>query len=330
MTADARPVLVAPDSFKGTLSAPQVAMAIGQGLDRAGVIGDLAPAADGGEGTQEVLLGRLGGEASRARVHDPLGREIDAELALLADGHTAIVEAAKASGLGLLAPDERDAEATSSDGTGELIAAAVLAGAARITVCVGGTASTDGGAGAIDALQQAGGLRGAHLTVLCDVRTPFELAAERFAPQKGADAAAIRRLRTRLERLATRLPRNPCGEAGTGAGGGLAGGLWAAFGADLRPGAPFVLDALGFDRRLRSARAVIVGEGTLDRTTLEGKVAYEAAMRARQIGVPAHAIVGANALGHFDARILDLQEIIEAQSLSAIARAAEELARRAW
>ena len=316
-----RPVLVAPDSFKGTLAAPVVAAAIGRGLGRAGLPADLAPVADGGEGTMAVLVERLGGELVSAAAHDPLGRPITASFALLAGGQRAIVEVAAASGLALVEPEHRDAEAASSAGTGELIAAAVDAGATHVLVAAGGSASTDGGAGAIGALRDAGGLRGARISVLCDVRTPFERAAIVFAPQKGADAAAVERLSARL--AAFGLPREvPM----SGAAGGLAGGLWASLDAALLPGAGYVLGALDFDRRMLAARAVIVGEGRLDATSLQGKIAAEIATRARQHVVPAHAIVGSAAIDRFDARILDLQEIREAGDEVSIEAAAYALA----
>jgi glycerate kinase len=311
-------VLVCPDAFKGTLRATQVAGAIGRGLELAGLEPpDLCPIADGGEGTLEVLLTALGGETSAARVTDPLGRPITAGYGLIEDGGTAIVEVAAASGLAL---GEGRAEEASSFGTGELVIAAVEAGAEVVLVAAGGSATTDGGAGAIEAIEAGGGLQGARVVVLCDVRTPFEEAALRFAPQKGADAAAVERLTQRLEDMG--LPR---GVPMTGAAGGLAGGLRHTFGARLEPGAPFVLEALGFDARMRAARAVITGEGRIDRTTLEGKAAGEVAVRARQAGVPAHAIVGANALDAFDQRILDLQTIREAGTPEALQRAAREL-----
>jgi len=321
MAIGARPVLVAPDSFKGTLSAPEVAEAIGRGLEREGLAVDLAPVADGGEGTMDVLLGRNGGERLTVRATDPLGRAVDADLALFADGRTAIVEVAQASGLALVAAADRDAEAATSAGTGELIAAAAEAGARHVLVAAGGSATTDGGLGAIEALEARGGLRGGRITVLCDVRTPFERAAATFGPQKGADPAAVARLEARLDAFG--LPR---GVPMTGAAGGLAGGLWWRLGAQLVPGAPYVLDALDFDRRLDAARAVIVGEGRLDQTSLQGKIAAEIATRARQIGVPAHAIVGSVALSRFDARILDLQEIVEATDEREIEAAAAALA----
>jgi glycerate kinase len=324
-----RSLLVAPDAFKGSFSAPQVAAAIGRGLEAGGLAPpDLCPVADGGEGTLGVLLASLGGTTEGVEASDPLGRAVPAGFGVLQDGVTAIVEVAEASGLDRVAEHERDAEAATSRGTGELIAAAARAGAELILVAAGGSATTDGGIGAIDAIERAGGLDRATLVVLCDVRTTFEEAATRFAPQKGADQAAVRRLQARLRRVAGRLPRDPRGRPMTGAAGGLAGGLWAAFGARLEPGAPFVLDALDFDTRLRRARGVVVGEGSLDRSTLEGKAAFEIATRARQAGVPAHAIVGRNDLDPFDARIMDLQIILEAGDEGALEAAGAELAAR--
>src|ERR1700759_2522224 len=156
MPVRAPPVLVAPDSFKGTFAAAQVAGAIGRGLERAGLMPpDLCPVADGGEGTLDVLLTRLGGELVAAEVQDPLGRPVRAAFALLEDGGTALVEMAAASGLDLVAEDERDAWAASTYGTGELIVAAARAGAPVILVAVGGSATTDGGAGALEAIAEA-------------------------------------------------------------------------------------------------------------------------------------------------------------------------------
>jgi len=324
---DPRAVLVAPDAFKGTFSAAQVAAAIGRGLEAAGCVPpDLCPVADGGEGTLSVLLTALGGETRGAEVRDPLGRPVRAGFGLVEDGATAIVEMAEASGLGRVAAAERDPEAASSYGTGELISAAIDAGASVVLVAAGGSATTDGGAGAIAAIEERGGLRGAALVVLCDVRTPFEQAAAVFAPQKGADPACVQRLTDRLDALASSLPRDPRGVLGGGAAGGLAGGLWAAFGAVLEPGAPFVLDAVGFDARMRAARAVVVGEGRLDDSSLAGKITGEAATRARQAGVPCHAIVGVNALDRFGARIIDLQAVLEASTLAEIEAAGSALA----
>jgi glycerate 2-kinase len=320
-------LLVAPDAFKGTLSAPRVAAAIGRGLEDAGLPPpDLCPVADGGEGTLEVMLPALGGQTGGACVSDPLGRPVNAGFGLLEDGELALLEVAAASGLALVAEDERDAEAASSRGTGELIVAAAQAGASVILVAAGGSATTDGGRAAIEAIREAGGLGGAQLVVLCDVRTPFEDAARVYGPQKGADATAVRRLTRRLERFGQTLPRDPRGVPMSGAAGGLAGGLWAAFGARLEAGAPFVLDALRFDERMRDSRAVVVGEGALDATTLQGKIAFEIATRARQRGVPAYAIVGADRLGSFEARIMDLQVVLEAGTPAQLRAAGRQLA----
>jgi glycerate 2-kinase len=321
-------VLVAPDSFKGTFRAPQVAAAIGRGLERAGFSVDLAPAADGGDGTLEVLLLALGGETAACKVHDPLGRATTAGFGLLADGSGAVVEMASASGLALVAEDERDAEAASTYGTGELIMGAVDAGAEVVFVSVGGSATTDGGAGALEAIEDAGGLRGTKLVVLSDVRTPFEDAAVVYGPQKGADSAAVGRLTKRLHKLAGGFARDPRTRPMTGAAGGLAGGLWSQLQAELVPGAPFVLDALEFDARLREARAVVTGEGRIDEQTLQGKLVGEVATRARQRGVPCHAIVGSSELDRFGRRLLDVDTVTEAATLEEIEAAAAALGDR--
>jgi glycerate kinase len=328
MLAERPPIVLAPDSFKGTFRASEVAAALERGLEASGWPCDRCPVADGGEGTMEVLLVALGGETTAAEVHDPLGRPVRAGFALVEDGGTAIVETAAASGLGLVGEDERDPLAASSAGTGELIAAAVDAGAQVVLVGVGGSATTDGGAGAVAALLDAGGVRGARLVVLCDVRTPFERAAEEYGPQKGADADAVKRLARRLRDQAGGLPRDPTGVPMTGAAGGLAGGLWAAFDAKLVPGASFVLDALGFDQRARAARAVVTGEGRLDRQSLYGKAVGEVAVRCRQRGVPCHAVVGADGLPPFEHRLLDLASVDEATTLADIEAAARALGER--
>jgi glycerate kinase len=323
-----RPVLVAPDSFKGTFRAAEVAAAVGRGLERAGLMPpDLCPLADGGEGTMEALLLALGGETVAADVHDPLGRPLRAAFGLVEDGGTAVLEMAAASGLGLIAEDERDAWAASTYGTGELICAAVDAGAQVILLGVGGSATTDGGAGAVEAIEEHGGLAGARIVVLTDVRTPFEGAPSVFGPQKGADPAMVERLEQRLDQLARRLPRDPRGVPMTGAAGGLSGGLWATHGAVLEQGAPWILDALGFDERMRAARAVVTGEGRLDEQTLEGKLVGEIGTRTRQAGVPLHAIVGTDRLDAFGKRMIDLQVVQEATDIAELEAAGETLGR---
>jgi len=320
-----RTVLVAPDAFKGTMSAPEIAAALGRGLNRAGREVELCPVADGGEGTLDALLPALRADRCTVTVEDPLGREIDASFALA--GKHAIVETAAASGLGLVAPDERDPTAASTYGTGQLIACAAAAGARHVYVGVGGSATTDGGAGAIRAIRKAGGLNRVRIVVLCDVRTPFEDAARVYGPQKGADRDTVKRLTRRLHATAARLPRDPRGVPMTGAAGGLSGGLWAAFDAELVPGAAFVLDAIDFDRRLRASRGVITGEGRLDHQSLVGKAVSEVATRARQAGVPCFAVVGQNELDAFGQRILDLQAVLEAGTPAELERAGKQLAR---
>jgi glycerate kinase len=314
-------VLVAPDSFKGTLSASSVAAAIAHGLREGGREAVELPIGDGGEGTMDAL----GGEAHTTTASDPLGRPVQARFSLVDDGQTGVVEMAEASGLRLVAEDERDAWAASTHGTGELIVAAVEAGARRVVVAVGGSATTDGGAGALEVLDEAG--IEVPITVLCDVRTVWEDAPRVFGPQKGAsDARTIKRLERRLDSLADKAPRDPRGVPMTGCAGGLSGGLWAFRGAKLVPGAAYVLDAIGFDDRMREARFVVTGEGKLDAQTLEGKACAEVATRARQGGVACHAVVGRNELDEFRARVLDFGLVIEATDESELEAAGRRLA----
>jgi glycerate kinase len=317
------PVVVAPDKFKGTMSAAEVASAIAAGLRDGGRNADELPVADGGEGTAEALLRALGGEWVEAGTTDALGRPIGGRLALLQDGR-AVVEAAEASGLARIPAGERDAFAATTGGTGELIVAACEAGASHVLIAVGGTATTDGGAGALEALDEAG--VDPKLTVICDVRTPYEHAARIFAPQKGADPPTVKRLAKRLDVFGAKAPRDPRGVPLTGAGGGLAGGLYAYRNATLVPGAPFVLDALGFDARMRAAAFVVTGEGRLDEQTLEGKAAGEVAVRCRQAGVACHAIVGQAAIDDFSIRVLALDGLLEAGDAPSLRRAGRELA----
>jgi glycerate kinase len=317
-------VLVAPDSFKGTFSAAEVAAAVARGLRAGGREAVELPIGDGGEGTMDALVTALGGEVRGTTVRDPLGRPVKARFALVDGGRTGIVEMAEASGLRLVAEDERDAFAASTTGTGELIAAAVEAGARSVVVAVGGSATTDGGAGALEALDEAG--VDPAITVVCDVRTAWEDAARVFGPQKGADRLTVKRLERRLDALAQRAPRDPRGVPMTGGAGGLSGGLWAFRGAKLVPGAGYVLDAIGFDDHMRAARFVVTGEGRLDAQTLEGKACAEVATRARQGGVGCHAVVGTNDLDGFRARVLDFGLVIEASTEAELEAAGRRLA----
>lgn len=317
-------VLVAPDSFKGTFAAAEVAAAIGEGLTAVGCDVDLCPVADGGEGTAEILGAQLGGERRVARARDPLGRPIKA--AWTSIGATAAIDVAAASGLTLLAADERDPLRASTGGTGDLMLAARDAGAAEILLAAGGSATVDGGAGILEALAAGGGLGTTSLRVLCDVDTPFERAAAVYGPQKGASTPAlVTELERRLERLADSWPRDPRGLPMGGAAGGLAGGLWAALGADLRNGAEEVLRTVDFDRRANLADAIVVGEGQLDDQTLNGKIAAAAASHSSS---PAHAIVGRSLLTPTQARTLGLHSVQEATDRPALVAAGAALGRR--
>ena len=317
-------VLVAPDSFKGTLAAPAVAAAVARGLRSAGREAVELPVGDGGEGTLDALAASLPGlELRSAEVPDPLGRPVEARYGLFDGGRRAVVETAEASGLRLVAEGERDAWAASTRGTGELIARAWADGAREVLVCVGGSATSDGGAGALAALDAAGAEP--KLVVACDVRTAWEDAARVFGPQKGADAATVKRLERRLSALAARAPRDPRGVPMTGCAGGLSGALWAWRGATLVPGAAHILDAVDFDARMRAARFAVTGEGQIDEQTLQGKLVCEVATRARQAGIACHAVVGRDALDDFGERVIDLGLVIEAGDERALEAAGRRL-----
>ncbi|MEJ7876104.1 MAG: glycerate kinase [Solirubrobacterales bacterium] len=318
-------VLVAPDSFKGTLTASDVAEALAGGFESVGWSADRCPLADGGEGTGEVLMDALGGETVPIEASDPLGRPVDAVYRSLGDGATAVVEVAEASGLGRLADDELDPLATTSRGTGELIVSAARE-AAVVLVAVGGSATNDGGLGALAAISEAGGLGDTRLVCLCDVTTPWEHASRVFGPQKGADRSAVAKLEARLDRLAAELPRDPRGVPRSGAAGGLAGGLWAALGASLEHGASYVCDAVGIDERIDRADLVIGGEGRLDETTLEGKVLAELSDRCAQAGKPLVAVVGQDASGPELRARLGLSSVVEACDATGLRAAALSLA----
>ncbi|GAB3675883.1 glycerate kinase [Angustibacter aerolatus] len=316
--------MLAPDAFKGTMSADVVARALAEGVAEAGGEPVRCPLADGGEGTAEVLRAALGGDLVEVVATGPLGDPVPASFVLAADG-TAVVETATASGLHLVHPGPGTAEAATTTGTGELLVAAARAGAQRILLGVGGSATTDGGLGALQAVRAGGGQLGAHLTVLCDVRTPYERAAEVYGPQKGADAETVARLTSRLLATAAWLPRDPRGRPMTGAAGGLSGALWADLGAELVPGVPAVLDAVGFDALLGGADLVLTGEGRLDAQTAEGKVVAGVARRAAAKGVPVHAVVGRCDLDDAGLAVLGLAGAVEAGDPGALRSAARTL-----
>jgi glycerate kinase len=283
-------VVVAPDKFKGTAGASALASAIGAALVSSGHEVDVFPMADGGEGFLEAL----GGANRMTTVMGPLGEPVEAGWRL-AKG-TAVIEMATAAGLVLVGgPEENDAIEASTRGVGELIVTAVEAGARRIVLGVGGSATTDGGLGALKAMHPTQRFRGIDLFVACDVRTRFVDAAEVFAPQKGATSSQVALLRRRLERLAQVYKMETGVDVtevdGSGAAGGLAGGLLT-IGAKLISGFEFVADELGLDEAIEGADLVITGEGFLDEESFDGKVVGGVAALCAEFDVPCLAIVG--------------------------------------
>jgi glycerate kinase len=283
-------VVAAPDKFKGTASAAELAAAIAGAARACGWRCDEVPMADGGDGTLDVL----GGANRTTLVSGPLGDPVRAGWRLVR-GH-AVIEMAAASGLDLVGGAEgNDPMAASTSGTGELIAAALDAGARHVLVGVGGSATTDGGLGALRALSPFPRMRGVEIVVACDVTTRFLDAAELFAPQKGATPNQVELLRRRLERLA-QIYRDEHGIDvtvldGGGAAGGLAGGL-AAIGARLTSGFDAVAEHLHLEDVLEDADLVVTGEGFLDEQSFDGKVVGGVVEMAAGLGVPVLAVAG--------------------------------------
>lgn len=298
-----RRLVAAPDKFRGSLSAPQVVAAVRAAAEPLGwdVVG--LPMADGGEG----MLDAFGGPNRSSTVTGPLGAPVDAAWRLGDDG-VAVIESAAASGLSLAGGSAgNDPMAATSRGTGELVAEAILAGAKRVIVGLGGSAMTDGGRGAVEAvLHDLGGRRpvdlGVELLVACDVQTVMEDAASVFGPQKGADAAQIedltRRLRQTLADYVERFGDDLTGrgiDLATAAGGGAAGGLGAGLmvlGGTLVPGFRLVADQLGLDAALAAADVVVTGEGALDAESFNGKVVGGVVETARRHGLHVLVIAG--------------------------------------
>ena len=325
-------IVIASDSFKGSLSSQEVARAAAAG------IGNLWPdceticmnIADGGEGTAGTLTEALGGYIVRTEASDPLGRRIWAEYGITeTDGSkTAIIEMSQASGLTHLTPDERNPLLTSTYGTGEMIIDAIGRGCRRFMVGIGGSATNDGGCGMLEALGfrfigkdgmiitgLCGGMLGeiasidgsrvtkevfeAKFTVACDVDTVFcgpEGAAAVFGPQKGATPEAVAELEDGMQNL-NKVIRKDYGLdlseiPGSGAAGGLGGAFKTFLGATLERGIDMVLDAAGFDHAIKGADLIITGEGKIDNQTPKGKVVSGITERARKAGIPVIAIAG--------------------------------------
>lgn len=311
--------LIAPQEFKGTLTASEAAEALRSGLHQEApdVILDVAPLADGGPGTVDALLAGTTGERRVLTVQGPLGQPVEAAYAVLENGRTAIIEMAAASGLSLLRPEERDARRASTYGTGELMRAALDAGCSRLIVGLGGSATNDGGAGALTALGYRfldsegkqlppGGaaLRrmarvdtsGAHprltdveLLAATDVTAPLlgpNGASRLFGPQKGADPQAVEDLEEALAFFAQGLAPEFIRVPGAGAAGGLAYGLAVLAGANIVSGYGLVARALHLERRVAVADVVLTGEGRFDRQTALGKGPAALARSGKELGKP--------------------------------------------
>jgi glycerate kinase len=333
-------IVVAPDKFKGSLTAPQVAEAIARGLHAAdpSVTIDQCPMADGGEGTVEALVAATGGRLLDRRVTGPLPElRVNATFGMLGDGKTAVVEMAAASGLALLKTEERNPLNTTTFGTGELLVAAAEMGAEHIILGIGGSATVDGGIGCLQAcglpvILKSGELvapteplcgrdlesvimikhgRGSpvervRVTVACDVTNPLfgpNGAAAVFGPQKGATPSQVRWIDQALEELATRTGKLAhAATPGAGAAGGLGFAMLAYLGATLRSGAQIMIEATRLRERLIGADLCITGEGRLDRQSLSGKAPIAVARVCKEIGIPCVALVGSIGEGTDDAR----------------------------
>ena len=316
-------IAAAVDKFKGTASAFDVARSIGHACWDLGFDCDEIPLADGGEGTLDIL----GGPNRTSRVTGPLGAPVEAGWRL--HHGTAIIEMARASGLALIGGgDSNDAVRASTIGTGELIDHALDLGATRILVCLGGSATTDGGLGALDAIRSPARLKAVDFIVACDVTTSFVDAARVFAPQKGATPAQVRLLTGRLEQLAVRYHDaygiDVTAIEGAGAAGGLAGGL-AAIGAQLVPGFDMVADEVDLDERIQAADLVITAEGCLDETSFDGKVVGGVIDTARHRKTPVAGIFGSIDLDdEFASRLAGVEPRVSISDLYGRERAMSE------
>lgn len=286
-------ILLCPDSFKGTLSAPETAVALAKGWQRVFPEAECVclPVADGGEGTLATLLVATGGKRIATHITGPLGEPLEASWGLLPD-HTAVVELAQAAGLSLVPLSRRDPKATTTRGVGELLLQAIHK-TNKLLITLGGSATNDGGAGILEVFGYQQQLNH-DVRIACDVDNPLtgpRGASAIFGPQKGATPDDVAVLDARLCKFRDErgLPEQP----GDGAAGGAAYGLrWLFPGAKLVPGIELVLDAVEFDRHLKGASLVLTGEGRLDSQTLGGKAVLGVVRRAAAKGVPVAAIVG--------------------------------------
>ncbi len=322
-------ILLAPDKFRGSLTARQVCNAMTEGILLADSTADIValPLADGGEGTAQCLTEATTGIWHTATVSNPLGRAVQAGFGISGDKTTAFIELAQASGLALLNTNERNPLKTSTFGTGQLIRAALGRGVRRVVVGIGGSATTDAGTGLAAALgwrfltdagqpfvptgetlvniaqvlppESQGVLQSASIEIACDVVNPLfgpNGAAFMYGPQKGANPDAVAQLDAGLRHVST-LVREQLGldladVPGAGAAGGAGFGAMVFLGATLRPGVEVVLETAGFDAHLANADLVLTGEGKLDAQTLQGKLLAGVCRRAGKVGVPVVGICG--------------------------------------
>ena len=356
-------VLAAPDKFRGTLTAAQAASAIAAGWrrERPSDEVDEVPMADGGEGTLDALVAALGGELRSVGVSGPLGDPVDASFGMIVtpSGPTAVVELARASGLALVGEARRNPLRASSRGTGELVLAAAREGAGEILVCLGGSASTDGGAGIAAALgvrllDRAGrpvpdggrglleldrvdatgleqAVRRIRFVVACDVDDPLtgpRGAARVYGPQKGASPDDVLLLERALAHYAAVIHRDLGIDLralpGGGAAGGAGAGLVAFLGARLRPGVAVVMDALDVRRRVASADVLVTGEGRLDASSLRGKVISGLLVEAQRVGIPMAVLCGRSEIEMPEARVASLVDRFGEERAMGDARSALE------
>ncbi|MGZ8630530.1 MAG: glycerate kinase [Actinomycetota bacterium] len=366
-------ILLAPDKFRGTLNARQASEALASGWRRERPDDDLelVPMADGGEGTMEALVEALGGSIEPAIVSGPLGDPIDAAFGLAPSpgGQIGVVEMARASGLALLGAGRRDPLRSTTRGTGELMAAAIDAGATRLVVCIGGSATNDGGVGMaaalgagfldgtgrpiadggaalvdlarIDVSHMHPGLRHVPVTGACDVDNPLtgaHGASAVYGPQKGATHDDVSLLDHALGHLAAVVERDLGialrDEPGAGAAGGLGFGLLAFCGARLRPGVEVVMDAVGLAERIARSDLVITGEGSLDEQSLHGKTPAGVLGACELAGVPAVIVCGRASIAPRGVPVVSLVERVGEHAAltgarSALVDAAQDLASRA-
>ncbi|HYF70369.1 MAG TPA: glycerate kinase [Ohtaekwangia sp.] len=325
-------ILIAPDKFKGSLTANEAAQAIHQGLVASGLdfIPTIVPMADGGEGTFELLTQHSGGQKITTQVQDPLGRIIDASYGISHDQKIAFIEMAAASGLSLLKDHERSPDNTHTVGTGQLIRHALASGVQTIVLGIGGTATNDAGIGiayalgarfydasyrelkpigsnlihiaSLDVTGMNPLLKQVKVIALCDVDNPLwgvQGAAWQFATQKGGDEDTIKLLDDGLQSFAS-IARNQfhcdINFPGAGAGGGVAGGIKLFFNSELKSGTTFMLDFLNVENMIMECDLVISGEGKLDSQTLSGKVIHGLAQLCLKHKKPLYAVVGKNEL----------------------------------